>query len=141
MITHNRIKTNIFATLIGLMLGIAYLYFYINGYFGEAVFGWSFLSELLLTFVEPFSLIGLGLVLFIVLINRKKPFHIGTEIVESTNKIHITVIVISTVIIISLFLIDKQIALVYAFIYFFIIGYFSSYLIGMRIFRVKGEDE
>ena len=141
MITHNRIKTNVFATLIGLMLGIAYLFFYINGYFGQAVFGWSFLSELLLTFVEPFSLIGLGVVLVIVLIKRKKPFHLATEVVESTNKIHITIIIISTIIIVSLFFIDKQIALVYAFIYFFIIGFFSSYLMGMRIFRVKGEDE
>lgn len=141
MITHNRIKTNIFATLIGLLLGITYLYFYINGYFGKAVFGWSFLSELLLTFVEPFSLIGLGVVLFIVLIKRRKSFSLATEIIESTNRIHITIVVISTFIIVSLFLIDKQIALVYAFIYFFILGFFSSYLIAMRVFRVKVEDE
>lgn len=137
MITHNRIKTNIFASLFGLLLGVIYLYFYINGYFGEALFGWLFLSDLLLTFVEPFSLIGLGLVLVIVLNRRKKPFHLATQIIESTHRMHLIVIVISTLIIVSLLFIDKQIALVYAFIYFFIVGFFSSYLIGMRMFKVK----
>ena len=59
MITYERVKTNIFATIFGLFLGIVYLYFYINGYFGQAGFSWEFLSGLLISFIHPIALIGL----------------------------------------------------------------------------------
>ena len=141
MITHHRIKTNIFATIFGLLLGIGYLYFYINGYFGEALFGWEFLSDLLRSFIHPIALIGLAPFLIIVYLRRRKDFHLGFDDIQKTIKIHSIVILVSTVLIIILFIIEKEMALVYAFLYFFTIGYFSSYLLGMRFFEVRYEEE
>lgn len=141
MITHNRIKTNIFATILGLMLGIGYLYFYINGYFGEALFGWEFLSDLLVSFIHPIALIGLFPFLIIVYVRRKKDFKLGFDNMQKTIKGVMVVNLISTVLIILLFIIEKELALVFAFLYFFIIGFFNSYLLGMRLFEVKREDE
>ena len=74
MITHEKVKTNIFATIFGLFLGIVYLYYYINGYFGKAVFGWEFLSGLLNSFIHPVALIGLVPFLIIVYVKRRKDF-------------------------------------------------------------------
>ncbi|MBS3991195.1 MAG: hypothetical protein KGZ51_03915 [Erysipelothrix sp.] len=141
MITHNRIKTNIFATIFGLMLGIGYLYFYINGYFGEALFDWSFLSDLLVSFIHPIALIGLVPFLIIVYVRRRKDFILGFDNMQKSIKGHLIVILVSTVLIISMFIVEKQLALVYAFLYFFIIGFFSSYLLGMRLFEIKNEVE
>lgn len=141
MITHEKVKTNIFATIFGLLLGIVYLYFYINGYFGKAVFGWEFLSGLLNSFIHPVALIGLVPFLIIVYVKRRKDFRLESQNMQSAIKVHSIVIIASTVLFVSIFIIDKEMALVYAFLYFFIIGFFSSYLLGMRIFEVKNEDK
>jgi hypothetical protein len=141
MITHERIKTNIFATIFGLFLGIVYLYFYINGYFGQAVFGWEFLSGLLSSFIHPVALIGLVPFLIIVYVKSRKDFSLEIQDVQNAIKVHSIVILASTFLIVSMFIIAKEMALVYAFIYFFIIGFFSSYLLGMRIFEFKNEDD
>ena len=141
MITHEKVKTNIFATIFGLFLGIVYLYYYINGYFGKAVFGWEFLSGLLNSFIHPVALIGLVPFLIIVYVKRRKDFRLESQNMQSAIKVHSIVIIASTVLFVSIFIIDKEMALVYAFLYFFIIGFFSSYLLGMRIFEVKNEDK
>lgn len=141
MITHERIKTNIFATIFGLFLGIVYLYFYINGYFGQAVFGWEFLSGLLNSFIHPVALIGLIPFLIIVYVKSRKDFSLEVQSIQNAIKVHSIVILASTFLIVSMFIIEKEMALVYAFIYFFIIGFFSSYLLGMRIFEFKNEDD
>jgi uncharacterized membrane protein (DUF485 family) len=140
MITHERIKTNIFATIIGLLLCIVYLYFYIVGFFGEPLFGWEFLSGLLISFIHPVALIGLVPFLIIVYIRRRKDFKLGFDNMQKSIKGHLIVILVSTVLIVLLFIIEKELALVYAFLYFFIIGFFSSYLLGMRLFEVKSEE-
>lgn len=137
MITYNRIKTNILATFFGLLLGIGYLYFYINGYFGQAIFGWDFLSGLLISFIHPVALIGLVPFLIIVYVKRKKNAHLEFDSIQKAIKIHLSVMLIATVLIVSLFMVEKEVALVYAFIYFFVLGFFSSYLLGMRLFEVK----
>jgi predicted neutral ceramidase superfamily lipid hydrolase len=123
------------------MLGIGYLYFYINGYFGEALFDWSFLSDLLVSFIHPIALIGLVPFLIIVYVRRRKDFILGFDNMQKSIKGHLIVILVSTVLIISMFIVEKQLALVYAFLYFFIIGFFSSYLLGMRLFEIKNEVE
>jgi uncharacterized membrane protein (DUF485 family) len=140
MITHERIKTNIFATIIGLLLCIVYLYFYIVGFFGEPLFGWEFLSGLLISFIHPVALIGLVPFLIIVYVRRRKDFKLGFDNMQKSIKGHLIVILVSTVLIVLLFIIEKELALVYAFLYFFIIGFFSSYLLGMRLFEVKSEE-
>ena len=141
MITHEKVKTNIFATIFGLILGIVYLYFYINGYFGQAMFGWKFLSGLLISFIHPVALIGLIPFLIIVYVKSRKNFSLGIQNLQSAMKVHSIVIIASTVLFVAIFIIEKEMALVYAFLYFFIIGFFSSYLLGMRIFEIKNEDK
>ncbi|PKK90375.1 MAG: hypothetical protein CVV62_01120, partial [Tenericutes bacterium HGW-Tenericutes-7] len=141
MITYERVKTNIFATIFGIFFGIVYLYFYINGYFGQAIFGWEFLSGLLNSFIHPVALIGLVPFLIIVYVKRRKDFNLGFQNIQHAIKVHSVVILASTALIVSVFIIEKEIALVYAFIYFFIIGFFSSYLFGMRIFEFKNDDK
>ncbi len=140
MIMYHRIKTNVFATIFGVLLGIGYLYFYINGYFGEALFGWSFLSDLLISFIHPIAIIGMIPFLIIVYIRRRKNFELGFDDIQKTIKTHGIIILVSTMLIIVLFIIEKEIALVYAFLYFFIVGFFSSYLLGIRLFEIKNED-
>jgi cobalamin biosynthesis protein CobD/CbiB len=140
MITYNRIKTNILATFFGLLLGISYLYFYINGYFGQAIFGWDFLSGLLISFIHPVAIIGLIPFLIIVYVSRRKNFNTKIDSIQKVTKINFYIILVSTVLIVSLFMVEKEIALVYAFIYFFIIGFFSSYLLGMRLFEFKESN-
>ncbi len=141
MIAYDRVKTNIFATIFGLFLGIVYLYFYINGFFGKAVFGWEFLSGLLNSFIHPVALIGLVPFLIIVYVKRRKDFRLEFQNMQSAIKVHSIVMITSTVLFVSIFIIEKEMALVYAFLYFFIIGFFSSYLLGMRIFEIKNEDK
>jgi hypothetical protein len=140
MIMHHRIKTNVFATIFGVLLGIGYLHFYINGYFGKALFGWSFLSDLLMSFIHPIAIIGLLPFLIIVYIRRRKNFELGFDNMQKTIKTHSIIILVSTVLIIVLFILEKEIALVNAFLYFFMVGFFSSYLLGMRLFELKNED-
>lgn len=141
MITHNRIKTNIFSTLIGLLFSLGYLYFYINGTFGKALFDWSFFSGLIMSIVHPVSLIGLVPFIIIIYLRSKKNFHLGYENMIKSIILHLTVLVVTTIIIVIVYFIDKQIALIYAFIYFFIIGFFSSYLVGIRLFAVKDSEK
>jgi len=141
MIVHYRIKTNILATLCGLILGSIYLFFYINGFFGKALFGWTFLSDLILVFIHPLSLLGLVPILILVYLKRNKNFNLGYQDFKKVIKGHIVVMVISTILLITLFLIQNELAFIYAFLYFFIIGFFSSYLLWMQIFQVKSEIE
>lgn len=141
MIIHNRIKTNIFSTLIGLVFSLCYLYFYINGYFGKALFDWSFLSGLVASIAHPVSLIGLVPFIIIIYLRNKKNFHLGYENMIKSIILHLTILVVSTIIIALVYFIDKQMALIYAFIYFFIIGFFSSYLVGIRLFEVKDYEK
>lgn len=76
MIVHNRIKTNILSTSIGLLFAFGYLFLNINGYFGSALIDWSFLSGLLVSMVHPVSFIGLVPFIIIIYLRNKQNFNL-----------------------------------------------------------------
>ena len=136
MVKHNHLKTTLFALVIGFLVAVAYLVVYVNGYLGKPLFDWSFLQYFISEFLHPINLIGIGLTLFISYKLYQDNFK--TEIIYR-NKYKVTFGLVSLVLsllMVLIYLYEKDLAFVVGFFYFYLIGFIVSYYFGVSIFRI-----
>lgn len=134
---HNHVKTTLFSFFVGLVPGIVYLYFYINGYFGIPIFGWDFLGYFILYWVNPLALLSMGLVAIIFKATWKQPYHIENLNLKSFKNLCLVVTAILTIIMVYLFFSIIDLAKVLVFFYLALVGFFIAYYYGSKLFEIK----
>lgn len=140
MRTHNQIKTTIFAFIIGFAVGAIYLYFYVNGYFGKAIFGWDVLGLFVLDFLHPLSLLFYILAAVIVYAIWKRPLHIENLNLKSFKTFSIVFLFLISTIMLYLVFNDRELAKILGFFYFLLVGFTISYYFGSKLFELNNTQ-
>lgn len=76
MIKYNHYKVHAITFLLSVFPALIYMYFYVNGYFGDRLVNWWLLKDIVDSIFHPINILGWVVVVFVLLRLLGKKFYI-----------------------------------------------------------------
>lgn len=123
MIKYNHYKVHAITFLLSVFPTLIYMYFYVNGYFGDRLVNWWLLKDIVDSIFHPINILGWVVVVFVLLRLLGKKFYIVQHSKAEIVKTHLAYFGLFTAIMVVLYLYNKALSAYVGIFYCFLVSY------------------
>lgn len=137
MIKYNRVKSAIIALAMGVVFAGIYIAAYLRGALGTPILGWEFFEGLFKYLFHPLQIAFFIIVYLTAYLRKRDQFHISYFNPRRAKIWTIAIHMVLSFVLVVCYLLEPQLTLLLAFVYFFVIGTLYGQRLGEQLFILK----